>query len=319
MLLHNVFLEHPAPAHPLQPNTSSLDRRFSVPVSEADVRSYVHNSDPKIYQWKLKFSGETDTMSIESFLGQLDMKRIARNLSWDEIFVCAVDLFEGTAQIWYQLHRREFNNWEELVMGLRNAFREHNYYTLLWKEIMNRLQGSTETVISYVSKMRVLFNRLAQPAPEQMQINVIIANASSKFQEMLNFVPCRTLAELENSFQRLEILQRCGRGTTDRVEPDLAQPGESIPKKNQFTGKPGNSGSTNYQPFQPIFSGKQRYQQQFQSRYSGNQRYQQPFRPRFSENQHNYDNQYQNKSHNRYKNPSRFSQLQTTTQTTPEN
>ncbi|KAI5724920.1 hypothetical protein M8J77_008767 [Diaphorina citri] len=82
-------------------------------------RSNTATFNPKLYQWRLRFSGEPGTMSVESFLDQLDMKRIARHLSWTDIFPSIGDLFQDTALVWYQ------TNWDshlpELMFAINSS------------------------------------------------------------------------------------------------------------------------------------------------------------------------------------------------------
>ncbi|KAI5709947.1 hypothetical protein M8J75_004366 [Diaphorina citri] len=266
-------------------------------------RSNTATFNPKLYQWRLRFSGEPGTMSVESFLDQLDMKRIARHLSWTDIFPSIGDLFQDTALVWYQANRRDFACFSDLVQSLRASFREPNYDILLWKEIMNRHQGPNESVISYLSKLRMLFERLKDQVTVATQITIIITNALPKYQEMLNFVNCETMRDLETSFRRLEV---CHRGESNRnirpIEPELCY--------NQHTDRhhkgPHNKGhQQRNSPNQ--FHNNNRDSYNYQPRSFNNNYPNKNYRSNYNNNVHysnkNYDNQrsYNGNGTNRYK------------------
>ncbi|KAF6211947.1 hypothetical protein GE061_012464 [Apolygus lucorum] len=96
----------PKPTNP-EPAASTPGTRLNKP-------------DPKIYKWGLTFSGDTTGVSLGDFLDEVEDKRVSRKVSKAELFESAVDLFSGTARIWYRANHEKLQSWEDL-----NLRREH--------------------------------------------------------------------------------------------------------------------------------------------------------------------------------------------------
>ncbi|KAF6207201.1 hypothetical protein GE061_018441 [Apolygus lucorum] len=90
----------PKPTNP-EPAASTSGTRLNKP-------------DPKIYKWGLTFSGDTTGVSLGDFLDEVEDKRVSRKVSKAELFESAVDLFSGTARIWYRANHEKLQSWEDL-------------------------------------------------------------------------------------------------------------------------------------------------------------------------------------------------------------
>lgn len=159
---------------------------------------------PKVYKWGIKFSGESDSISVAQFLELVDIRRVSENLTYEEIFPSAADLFEKTALTWYMAHRYSFLDWMDLEIRLRSSFTHHLSKVQLWKEIINCRQREDESVIAYVSKLRILFSRLPLPVDEGLMMETVLINALPKYHDRLHFVTINSLDDLEASMLRLE-------------------------------------------------------------------------------------------------------------------
>lgn len=95
----------------------------------------------------------------------------------------AYDKYVGYIPILIQVFALSF---VVLVVGYFTESR--TYDILLRKEIMNRHQGESKSILSYLSKMRMMIEKLNEQVVAGTQIAIIVTNALPKYQEMLNFV-----------------------------------------------------------------------------------------------------------------------------------
>lgn len=99
---------------------SSDDGRNVTPT----LRSSRTKSMP-VLKWNLKFSGESKSMSIHTFLQRVCGLRVARSISEVVLFDQALDLFEGRALLWYRANRNRARNWKELTALLIRHYEPH--------------------------------------------------------------------------------------------------------------------------------------------------------------------------------------------------
>lgn len=219
---------------------------ISVPQGSSFQRSTPHNRIrsnnistrdqriPKVYKWKIKFTGDSNSMSVARFLELVDIRRCAEKLTYDDIFPSAADLFDETALTWYMAHRHTFLNWRDLENKLHTSFTHHLSKVQLWKEIMNCKQKDDESVIAYVSKLRILFSRLPVQVDEGLKMETVLINALPKYHEKLHFISIHNLNELETSMLKLESTAQplCNNDFDNKSKP-------SIKRTNQeFNYKP---------------------------------------------------------------------------------
>lgn len=178
-----------------------------------------------VSRWKLQFDGES---SVTSFLERVEELRISRNVSHDQLLRSAVELFTKDALLWYRTQK--FHSWEELVCKLKQDFQPYDYELDMWEEIRRRTQGAKERVISYVSTMENLFNRLGENKPtEKSRVDWIRRGLLPHIQAQLSLQVADSVSELtrlsrmvEETFTRTQ--KFCPPPTNYRnlLEPDLA-------------------------------------------------------------------------------------------------
>lgn len=86
------------------------------------------------------FDGTEDKMSLNSFLERIEELSFGRNVSKEELFRSAVELFEGPAKVWFRLTKK-VNLWNELVAALKKDFLPKDADDDLWEYIRNRKQN----------------------------------------------------------------------------------------------------------------------------------------------------------------------------------
>lgn len=110
----------------LDSNSSSNEE---VLVSSTPIASHSHNainktSSQPISKWNLKFTGENKPgdLSLSAFLERVEVTRIARSVSNQDLFNSGIDLFSGKALVWYRTVRKQVRHWPALVALLREEF-----------------------------------------------------------------------------------------------------------------------------------------------------------------------------------------------------
>lgn len=181
-----------------------------------------------VLKWDVKFSGDVRHMSVNSFLERVDELRVARNVSKQQLLCTAIDLFVGSALIWYRANRHSFNTWDELVDGLKLEFLPVGYEEKLLEEIKRRTQGPHEPIGIYLAVMSSLFNRLRVKFSEEARVHLLLRNISPFYQTQLGLVDVKSVAELLRLCRRLEERKESVEAyvppprNRTAVEPDLA-------------------------------------------------------------------------------------------------
>ncbi len=195
---------------------------LSVNASSCDIKSV------PVVKWGLKFSGERRDISLNAFLERVDELCDARNVSKEQLFKSAIDLFRGPALNWFRLIRKNVNSWDALKTALREQFLPYDYEDRLWEEIRRRSQGKDETIGIYLAVMDNLFSRLTYPADEKRRLNIILRNLNPFVQEKLCLTEIKSADDLLRVGRQIE-RSRCfvnsykppSRGRDD-LEPDLS-------------------------------------------------------------------------------------------------
>lgn len=212
------------PDHDTSTESSSSDES----QYESKTKSIHYIKPVPVREWNLTFSGEQSKLSLNAFLERVEELRVARGVTSQHIFTSAIDLFEGKALIWYRANKGNFENWTELVCGLREEFHSIDYDEKLFDEIKMRTQGPDESIGIYLSVMQNLFARLSKPLPECSQLRIILKNVLPIYQMPLSLVEIKSIPQLLQLIRRIECSQSNMRGyvapskCSMALEPDLA-------------------------------------------------------------------------------------------------
>ncbi|KAK4873933.1 hypothetical protein RN001_013293 [Aquatica leii] len=182
-----------------------------------------------VCKWGVKFSGDDDT-SLSAFLEQVENLRVARKVSFEELFNSGIDLFCGKALLWYRANRRRASDWPSLVKLLRDQFQPVDYDERLLDEIKRRTQGETESMGIYLSVMETMFSRMSFRMPESQQLRILLRNITPFYQDHLTMVDVTSKEELLQYGRKLETRRSHmqnfapppSRRNRNLLEPDLA-------------------------------------------------------------------------------------------------
>lgn len=189
-----------------------------------------------VAKWGIHFNGNDLDMSLGSFLERIEELCTARNVSKDCLWSEAVDLFQGTALVWFRSMRRRINSWDELTVELRKQFQPSDYDNSLLQEIRARTQGEAEPIGLYIAAMDNLFCRLSFNVPEAEQLGIIKQNLQPFLSEKLCLQELSSIEKLCSLGRRVEenmSLSRKFRSPPPAklsLEPDLAYRGMVKPR-----------------------------------------------------------------------------------------
>lgn len=184
-----------------------------------------------VYKLGLKFDGDTTKQSVNSFLEELEELSFSRNVSEDELFRSAIEIFDGPAKIWYRRIRKKVESWDGLVAALRKDFLSTDSDDDLWETIRNRKQKADERVIIFISAMENLFDRLITKAMNSEKLKIIKKNLLDEYHVHLalrNIVSIDELADICRSLEQAGIIRlesrsfNPSRRNNSTVETDLA-------------------------------------------------------------------------------------------------
>lgn len=216
------------------------DNSLTVPIASSTMHnpsaftnSNVSSSPPvrsvPVYKWGIQFSGPSNKESVMSFLEKIADLRESRNISEEELYTSAIDLFTGTARLWFRSIRKETSSWDDIVRCLRRDFLPVDYEDDLWAEIRSRTQGPKENVLQYIICVESLFNRLSTPPSESDIVKQIRKNLHPYFTEKLVLIETGSLSDLKHKCRSIQELKvRAERYSPPPIkhsgllEPDLA-------------------------------------------------------------------------------------------------
>lgn len=186
---------------------SSTPTRFAPAVNIPQINSVPSVQNRKSippFKWNVSFTGSTHRESVISFLEKIEELRISRNVTKEDLFLSACDIFKGPAWTWFLTHRHNFNNWDHVVQKLKADFLPYFYEQDLLNEIQNRTMGNNERVTLFIASMECLYKKLSILPEEKIRVDQIRRNLLPFYINQLALTEINTIEELSNYCKRLE-------------------------------------------------------------------------------------------------------------------
>jgi hypothetical protein len=235
---HDSELRTPRQSHSGQvPGGGSTDPKPTQASSSKAIESGESRNPPMVadwhsrpipvYKWGVNFGNEPG-QSIGAFLQRVEELRRARGLTEQQLFRSAVDLFTGSALIWYRSTVERITDWQELCREMKVVFQSPDYDDMLRQEIAHRMQGDQEPIDLFIAAMEGLYGRLACHVPEDQRLNQMVKNLSPYLQDKICMFTVTTIEQLRQLGRKAELgrLRSTVSGASSRyghvLEPDLA-------------------------------------------------------------------------------------------------
>lgn len=171
----------------------------------ADDSSSYRRNKPKIWEWGVKFRGDS-TISVAEFILRIKELAKSRGATDQDLMNSAVDLFDGDALPWFRagVENNLFSCWRDLKERLIADFEKYDYVDDLFEHIKNRLQEPNERIVTYFAIMEDLFLKLSRPINEGVKVKIIRRNLRTEFIQGLGIQVVHTVYELKMYCKDLE-------------------------------------------------------------------------------------------------------------------
>lgn len=220
-------------------------------VDELFSRLNVNNNyrPLRMFRWNATFSGDGQGLSLNEFLTRIGTYAKGENVTEDQLFANIHQLLKGKAEHWYWGNINEIGTWREFVVAIRGEFLPQNYDFFLREEIQNRIQHQHESFSSFITDMKVLFQRVDPPLDENYKLYIVRRNMLSDYSVFLATMNIRTLNDLIGVCKNLDE----SRLMAERRNMSQAFSGMSLVEPSCFP-KPGLRETTRRVQFRPHVS-----------------------------------------------------------------
>lgn len=150
-----------------------------------------------VQSWKLIFPSKD--IEANEFIGELNRKLRALNLSEEELLNILPEFFVKNAKIWCCNQLRIWFSWEDFEKSFKIYFCDIKDDDELWVEIYNSHQHKRETGVEFIIRMQKLYNKMLTPRPLKTQIYYIIKGLNAEFKSW------RMITDIDNinSYEKL--------------------------------------------------------------------------------------------------------------------
>lgn len=211
----------PMPLHNSSVITPNMNVTTSNPYNFNQPTASTSKAIP-VYKLGIQFDGEPS--KLLSFIERVEELAEARNVSHNNLFSSASDLFTGKATYWFRQVKSSLSNWEALVLKLKKDFLNTDFDEDIWTQIKSRKQGKTEPVVLFIACLETLFARLSRPPAEVTKIRYVKLGLQREYQTRLALSDIDSVSTLSNLCKRLEEADVLGIATSSRTVSCLGDP-----------------------------------------------------------------------------------------------
>lgn len=216
-----------------------------------------------VYKLGVQFDGEST--KLLSFIEKVEELALSRNISKKNLFDSASDLFSGKAIFWFRHIKSSVNDWDSLILKLKQDFLQSDIDDEIWHQIRNRKQGKNEPAILFISCLEALFNRLSHQVAEVTKVKYLKLGLHQTYRDRLALIDIDSVITLGNLCKKLEenmVIPSTSMQTknvSSLVDPELAYVSDNMSvsterssncfsnsssKKNKYFSKSRNQNST---------------------------------------------------------------------------
>lgn len=182
----------------------------SVSVSNSTSSDLTSRPDKVLHimsNWKIKFNGNINGLSIENFIYRVKALTL-QTLQGDFDLLCrnASSLFEGKAADWFWRYHRSVPvvSWQELCRALRQQYSDSRTDIDIRELIRDRKQNRGESFDVFYESIVELTDRLKEPLSETMLVEVLRRNLQPEIQHEILNLRINSLQELRNICRKRE-------------------------------------------------------------------------------------------------------------------
>lgn len=232
---------HPRAEEPRSQRNCGLRDRRIVEASELDVTSEPvyenirqrsstrhppvwhrsvcrHGHQNRVEKWKLRFSGDQRSMSVETFLYKAKKLAEREDVSRDLLLRDIHMLLDGPASDWFFTFVDELQTWEQFESSITYRFGNPNMDQGIRSRIQERKQLRGEPFIAFVSEIEKLDRLLSHPLSKRRKFEVIWDNMRQHYRSKISLMEVNDLRNLIRLNHRI-----------DAADPQLQQQTGEMP------------------------------------------------------------------------------------------
>lgn len=198
--------------HPNWSNVQQQPMMTTAPPPVVPPSHYVNKT--RVDRFGLRFDGNENHLSIESFVFRLEYCQRQYQIPWKEILDDFHLLVVGPALDWYWLHveTTRVTQWEDLRMSMLSRFRTHRTNLDIMHELVERKQNPGESIDQYFHQINLLRSKLETPISEFEMIKLAKKNLRESVARIVYPIAISSLEQLrveaveaERNFPRREV------------------------------------------------------------------------------------------------------------------
>ena len=136
-------------------------------------------------KWNISFKG-TEKGDPEEFLSRLSVCRTTFGFSLDDLLRTLPAVFDAEATLWFNREFTQWNTYNDFVDAFRLQYGADDLQERLRQEIEHRTQGPTEDISTYLTKFRVLLDRVRPAIPLVEQLDRAYRNLHPSYRQRIS-------------------------------------------------------------------------------------------------------------------------------------
>ena len=193
-------------------------------------------------QMNVQFAGKPKE-DVEEFLQKIADARNFVKFTDEDILSMVPMILTDNALHWARAHFENWHSLNEFAAALRRQYGIPDFQVRLQNEIINRTQGRSEPISSYVSGLQRLMNRLQPRWPLEQQLDRAHLNLNPYYADRIERSKYSTFDELQRLGQEVEIRKERARMYHSPPRPSLVMcPSSACPEEfNSISNRKGHT------------------------------------------------------------------------------
>lgn len=187
-------------------NPFDSPRRQSTAFTRPTQR-FPHQTCKILGTWP-KFSGDSSSVPLVTFLKTIDMLCRSYEIDKEELIPHAHLLFTGDAYTWYTTYVDRFENWDVLLYYLTIRYDNPNRDRFIKEEMRNRKQKPYELFSAFLTDIDALSQQLIQPMSELDKFELVVENMKMSYKRRLALEDIRSVEDLAQKCYRFDALEQ---------------------------------------------------------------------------------------------------------------
>lgn len=186
-----------------------------------------------IKNWRLKFTGADDGMTIDQFIYRVNtLTSLHLRGRFNVLCEHIHSLYEGKAQQWFWRYHRQVENldWFDLCDAMRRQFKEYTTDFDIKDDIRRRKQKASETFVEFLDSVMCMSDKLRVPMSDSELVETVIRNLKPELRHELLHLNITDITVLKREVRKHEKFFKDFQ-SADMKAPDLKTPLKSLTKK----------------------------------------------------------------------------------------